>query len=69
VNILSYVVKGNMIHLTTDHKDYKDFVYFKDKFGTKTALLAEINKKVVEMDKKKTRKAVKYNKLLEELNA
>ena len=69
MNILSYILKDDMIHLTTDHKDYKEFVYNKYKFSSKAALLAEMNKKVIEMDKRKAKADANLSNLLEDLNA
>ena len=47
VNILSMVVVGDRLIVTTDYSDNPVFVYHVDKFKSGEALLAEINRFII----------------------
>lgn len=66
--ILNYVIEGDMIRVTTDNKDRPEFVYKKDKFGTKEGLLCEIDKSIKSEKKRIDKKVLKINNLEAELN-
>ena len=68
IKILSHVFENGMIRVTTDNPDRPDFVYPDDKFYTKAALLAEIEKSVEQEEKRKGKKKEKKDKLEEDLN-
>ena len=69
VKILSYEIKGDMIHVMTDHKGRPEFAYPKHRFVTKDALLKEIEKSISLEKKVKDVEKENLAKLEAELNA
>ena len=68
MKILSYEIRDKMIIVTTDNKDRPEFVYFKDRFGSKKDLEKEIEKSIGREEKKKDKKDKKLKKLKKELD-
>jgi len=68
MKIVSYIYKGNMIKITTDDKNYPDFVYFKDQFNDLDELKTEIEAKIAEKKDRKENKEAKVTKVQADLD-
>lgn len=68
MNILSYEVKNNQIHVTTDYESRPVFVYKVDKFSSLVELQREIERSILHENRRKDKKDSKLLKLQQELD-
>ena len=68
MKILNYSVKNNMVTVLIDNGKLSEFVYPVDRFKGVVDLKREIEKKIVELTRKKNKVVVNKSKLINELD-
>ena len=68
MKILNYSVKNNMVTVEVDNVELSEFVYPVDRFKGVVDLKREIEKKIVELTRKKNKVVVNKSKLINELD-
>lgn len=69
MNILSYEVVNGMVRVVTDHSGRNEFVYEEDRFSSKDALVAEIERSVLFESRLKSSRSEKSSLLSSSLKS